>query len=116
MKKENVYRFSLQFAADTEPRIRAGEFLERLGNKKSAVVVEALNDYLQKHPELQTETVQIQIAVQADLRRQRLETLIRDIVAEQLSRSVAAGTSEPDTSIAFEADISQMLSNLELFT
>lgn len=116
MKKENVYRFSLQFAADTEPRIRAGEFLERLGNKKSAVVVEALNDYLQKHPELQTETVQIQIAVQADLRRQRLESLIRDIVAEQLARSSTTDPSATGTSPALDADISQMLSNLELFT
>ena len=38
MKKGNVYRFSLQFSADTEPGICAGELLERLGNKKSALV------------------------------------------------------------------------------
>ena len=46
MKKGNVYRFSLQFSADTEPGICAGELLERLGNKKSALVVKALNEFI----------------------------------------------------------------------
>ncbi len=115
MKKENIYRFSLQFSADTEPRIRAGEFLERLGNKKSAVVAEALNDYLQKHPELQTEAVQIQIAVQTDVRRQQLESMIRNIVTEQLARVTPTGPSDSDTAPSLAADISQMLSNIELF-
>ncbi len=45
MKKDGKYRFSLQFSADSEEQVRAGELLERLGNRKSAVVVAALNDY-----------------------------------------------------------------------
>ena len=53
MKKDGKYRFSLQFGSDSEKQVRAGEFLERLGKKKSIVVVEALNDYLLAHPELQ---------------------------------------------------------------
>ena len=44
MKKDGKYRFTLQFSSDTEEQIRAGELLERLGNKKSAIIVEALND------------------------------------------------------------------------
>ena len=50
MKKDGKYRFSLQFSADSEEQVRAGELLERLGNRKSAVVVAALNDYLDSNP------------------------------------------------------------------
>ena len=53
MKKDGKYRFSLQFSADSEEQVRAGELLERLGNRKSAVVVAALNDYLDSNPNLQ---------------------------------------------------------------
>ena len=52
MKKDGKYRFSLQFGADSEEQVKAGELLERLGNKKSAVVVAALNDYLNSNPDL----------------------------------------------------------------
>lgn len=52
MKRDGRYRFSLQFGAETESQVRAGELLEKLGNKKSAVVVAALDAYLETHPEL----------------------------------------------------------------
>ena len=39
MKKDGRYRFTLQFAMDSEENVRAGELLERLGNKKSRVVM-----------------------------------------------------------------------------
>lgn len=38
MKKDGRYRFTLQFGSDSEEQIRVGEFLESLGNKKSAVM------------------------------------------------------------------------------
>ena len=53
MKKNGIYRFSLQFGAGTEEQIRAGELLERLGNKKSQIIVAALNEYMKTHPELE---------------------------------------------------------------
>lgn len=55
MRTGSGYRFSLQFGADTESKIRIGELLEKLGNKKSALIVPALIEYLEKHPELETE-------------------------------------------------------------
>ena len=51
MKKDGRYRFTLQFAMDSEENVRAGELLERLGNKKSRVVVAALNALADDHPE-----------------------------------------------------------------
>ena len=61
MKKDGKYRFSLQFSADSEEQVRAGELLERLGNRKSAVVVAALNDYLDSNPNLQDAHCKIEV-------------------------------------------------------
>lgn len=52
MKRDGKYRFSLQFGSETNEQVQAGELLERLGNRKSAVVVAALNAFLAVHPEL----------------------------------------------------------------
>ena len=42
MKRDGVYRFNLQFPADTQEHIRVGEVLERLGKRKSSLVVGGL--------------------------------------------------------------------------
>ena len=118
MKKDETYRFNLQFGADTAERIRAGELLEKLGNKKSAVIVPALNEYLDRHPELQTTALRIQIDDANALRKEKLEDMIRRIVQEQIGytavsdRNQPAQESPPDS---LEADITQMLDNLKLF-
>ena len=52
VRNNGKYRFSLQFPAETEEQIQADELLERLGNRKSAVVVAALGEYLAAHPAL----------------------------------------------------------------
>lgn len=119
MKKDGKYRFSLQFGADTEVNIRSGELLERLGNKKSAVVVAALSDYMAAHPELSTNTLKIRIDEELAIRREKLEGLIRDIVREQLSRINPAPCDvevSNDLPEPLEDDIAQMISNLELFS
>ena len=46
MKRDGKYRFSLQFGSETREQMQAGELLERLGNRKSAVVIAALNAYM----------------------------------------------------------------------
>lgn len=52
MKKDGIYRFSLQFGAGSEEQIRAGKLLEWLENKKSQIIVAALNEYMLAYPEL----------------------------------------------------------------
>lgn len=61
VKKDGKYRFSLQFGSETDEEYRAGEFLEHLGNKKSAVIIAALNEYLLSHPELQSPYCKIEV-------------------------------------------------------
>ena len=51
MKKNGKYRFSLQFPNESEVQKTVGDFLERMGNRKSSFIVLALWEYLQNHPE-----------------------------------------------------------------
>ena len=115
MKRDGVYRFNLQFPADTQEHIRVGEVLERLGKRKSSLVV-ALGEYLDRHPQWETPEVRIKIEQQSALSREKLEELVRRLVEEKLA-SLPVSSQEADPAVEEEpdSDISQMLENLELF-
>ena len=120
MKKDGKYRFSLQFSADSEERIRAGELLEKLGNGKSTVVVGALNEYIDSHPELLAKDCKIEVRLTPGYNRDGIEELIRTIVDEKLGSFQPA---EPGGKLLaeekaqiLEEDIAQMLDNLDLFS
>ena len=117
MKRDGKYRYSLQFGAEEEAGIRAGELLEKLGNKKSAVIVAALNDYMDRHPELCTAGLKIYIEKESALRREKLEGIILHIVKEQLAQISVhdIGVDQPKKGDVLKEDIAQMLNNLELF-
>ena len=133
MKKDGLYRYSLQFPDDSEKRIRAGELLEKLGNKKSAVIVAALNEYLDNHPEFETQGLRIRIEQENGISRDKLERLIRTLIQGQLQH-----TTEPPLNVqaveesdlipssegerskeempeSLKEDIAQMLANLDMF-
>lgn len=116
MKRDGVYRFNLQFPADTQEHIRVGEVLERLGKRKSHLVVAALGEYLDRHPQWETPEVRIKIEQQSALTREKLEELVRRLVEEKLA-SLPVSSQEADLAVEEEldSDISQMLENLELF-
>lgn len=135
MKKDGLYRYSLQFPDDSEKRIRAGELLEKLGNKKSAVIVAALNEYLDNHPEFGTETQGLRIRIEQEngISRDKLERLIRTLIQEQLQHSTEpplnvqvveksglipsseGEQSKEEMPEALKEDIAQMLANLDMF-
>ena len=71
MKRDGVYRFNLQFPADTQEHIRVGEVLERLGKRKSHLVVAALGEYLDRHPQWETPEVRVKIEQQSALTREK---------------------------------------------
>lgn len=117
MKKDGIYRFNLQFSADTAERIRAGELLEKLGNKKSSVIVPALNEYLERHPELQTEAIRIQIEEANALRKEKLEDMIRQIVQEQIGNVAIPNEAhlQDIPADSLEEDVARMIDNLDIF-
>lgn len=119
MKKDGKYRFSLQFAADTEEQVKAGELLERLGNKKSSVIVMALNEYLSAHPELQNADCKIEVKIASGYNQDRIEQMIRTMVEEKLAAFQASRGAEGASAEAIpdvlDDDVAQMLDNLDLF-
>ena len=135
MKKDGLYRYSLQFPDDSEKRIRAGELLEKLGNKKSAVIVAALNEYLDNHPEFGTETQGLRIRIEQEngISRDKMERLIRTLIQEQLQHttepplnvqaveesslipSLEGERSKEEMPESLKEDIAQMLANLDMF-
>ena len=113
MKRDGKYRFTLQFPADTERRILAGELLEQLGNRKGAVVVSALCEYADRHPELLTRPVRAKIQTEYAASRAALEELVRKLVNEQLAKGGAVA--EQNNAYTLDDDIARMLGNLDVF-
>jgi len=129
MKKDGKYRFSLQFPETTEENRIAGELLERMGNRKSALIVDALGEYLQHHPELQEENCKIEISMTPVETPGNLESLVRQLVEERIALCQQEGSTgshplenlerekirQEELSDSLEEDISRMLDNLDFF-
>ena len=120
MKKNGKYRFTLQFGMDSDEEVRAGELLERLGNRKSVVIVAALCEYMEAHPGMVAGGNKIKVSV-SGIRGDKLEEMIRRIVEERLGAitvSPAMPVVETDTESPEWTDDSEilgMLDDLDLF-
>ena len=119
MKDGSSYRYNIQFPGKTELEIRAGEFLETLGRKKSSVIITALNEYLDHHPELSDGShPHINIS---SLSIPELERKIQSMIEERLARIDLSAVPSPPTrfkgsSETVSKDIMEMISDLDLFT
>ena len=118
MKRDGKCRFSLQFGSEAREQVQAGELLERLGNRKSAVVIAALNAYIAAHPEL-AEPAPVSVKIDGGIRREALEQMIRSIIDERIANGqlLAGGVETPSIQMQedLNVDIAAMISNLELF-
>lgn len=112
MRRNGKYRFTLQFPAETEEQIQAGELLEKLGNKKSAVIIAALDEYLSAHPALQNPKCQVKVNATYSVQPDAIEKLVREMVEKQLGKAQPteeAGIPKGNT------EVSEMLDNLDMF-
>ena len=114
MRKNGKYRFSLQFPAETEEQIQAGELLERLGNRKSAVVVAALWEYLLANPALLSPEGRVEIKAVQNVSSEQLKEMVRKMLDERLMDANYKGnlgkvTAEGDN------NITEMLNNMDIF-
>ena len=121
MKSGDIYRFTLAWPMDTEERILAGEFLGKLGNKKSRFIVHLIYEYLTAHPEAVNPKETIQLVVNAPSVGDMLTEKIRSIIQTELAGKTALQQSgEPDSEkIDSDADadggIEDMLDNLDMW-
>ena len=117
MKKDGKYRYTLGFGDSSEKNHMVGEFLEKIGNQKSAIIVEAVAQYLESHPEINMDCRRIQVKIKPDISWAELEEKIRSIIDEKISVAQASGGLENTGSqpIIADADIDEMLHNLDLF-
>lgn len=119
MKDGNSYRYNIQFPGKTDLEIRAGEFLETLGRKKSAVIIIALNEYLDHHPELSDGSHPMVNICSLSL--QELEIKIQAMIEDQLAGIDVPAFSASPSGLAVSAeavskDIMEMIGDLDLFT
>ena len=117
MKKDGKYRFSLQFSDKTEENRMVGELLERMGNRKSTLIVDAVREYLVHHPELQEGDCKIEICMTPVGMEERIARYQqKESTACQSGENLQAGESQQmELSDSMEKDISQMLDNLDFF-
>jgi len=118
MIKDGKYRYTLQFGMESVEEQRAGELLENMGNKKSPVIVAALNEYLDRHPELLTGKTVIQYRL-STVPPEQLKETIRQLIEERLGTGIPVqsqpGTTPEDTK-QVSSDILDMLSDLDCFS
>ena len=118
----DLYRFNLSFRGTSDEAIRAGTLLSALGHKKSIVVVAALCEYMDRHPEIITDH-KIDVSVTPSFDREEIEQLITYIVAQKLKnasfvQSVPDSDNDDDSSDvagSVSEDVTAMLDNLGVF-
>ena len=118
MIKDGKYRYTLQFGMQTEEEQRAGELLENMGNKKSPVIVAALNEYLDRHPELLSGKTVIQYRL-STLPPEQLKETIRQLIEERLGSGFPIPAATADAAVPAQqvsSDIMDMLSDLDCFS
>ena len=77
MRRDDRFRFSLQWSADTEEKAKVGALLERLGNKKSDFIVLAVVEYLQRHPEMEMSGAKIKIITSEKQSRKKMQKVVK---------------------------------------
>ena len=123
MRRDDRFRFSLQWSADTEEKAKVGTILEQLGNKKSDFIVMAVMEYLQRHPKDAAPGAKIKITYQPrQTAEQLLETvrgMVKASVDELLKGKMLVPARSEQTPEApagpSEQDIDAMVASLKFF-
>lgn len=124
MRRDDKYRFSLGWGRDTAEKIAVGDFLEKLKNRKSDLIVQAVWEYIGNHPEVTAENAKIVITVRSTPTDEQtfakiqsmidaaLESL-KDNMKYQIEQENRSGQEEPTG--PNQQDLDDMLDNLTIF-
>ena len=124
MRRDDKYRFSLSWGRDTAEKIAVGDLLEKLKNRKSDLIVQAVWEYIGNHPEVMAENAKIVITVQStptdeqtlakiqqmiDASVERLKDSMKFQIQQEKQVEQAAPT------VLNQKDLDDMLDNLTIF-
>lgn len=122
LRRDDRFRFSLQWSADTGEKARVGALLEQLGNKKSDFIVIAVMEYLQQHPEAAIPGAKIKITYQPLQPKEQMLEMVKNMVKAAVEELLAGKTlvpieEQPQETQAgpSDQDIDAMLAGLKLF-
>ena len=124
MRRDDKYRFSLSWGRDTAEKIAVGDLLEKLKNRKSDLIVQAVWEYIGNHPEVMAENAKIVITVQStptdeqtlakiqqmiDASVERLKDSMKFQIQQEMQVEQVAPT------VLNQQDLDDMLDNLTIF-
>jgi len=124
LRRDDKYRFSLGWGSDTAEKVAVGNLLEKLKNRKSDLIVQAVWEYIGNHPEVMAENARIVITVQSTPTDEqtvaKIQSMIdaaveklKDSMKSQIEQEKQSGQVEPIG--PNQQDLDEMLDNLTIF-
>lgn len=124
MRRDDKYRFSLSWGRDTAEKIAVGDLLEKLKNRKSDLIVQAVWEYIGNHPEVMAENAKIVITVQSTPTDEQTLAKIQQMIdasVERLKDSMKFQIQQEKQvervapTVLNQKDLDDMLDNLTIF-
>lgn len=122
MRRGDGYRFSLGWSNNSVEKRTVGDLLEALNNRKSDLVVQAVWEYIQSHPELAQPDAKVIISVQSTQTDEQMLAQIKHMIEDTVQRrlegiKLAEPNEQPQEkpSGPSDADLDEMLANLDIF-
>ena len=121
VKSGDPYKFTLSWQKDTEEQILAGEFLTKLGNKKSKFIIQLICDYISAHPEIIDTKETLKFIIKStslgEMMTETIKSMIQTELADKMVSEQAfensAMINKPDSDINTSLD--DMFGNLEIW-
>ena len=99
MKSGDAYKFTLSWKMDTEEQILAGEFLKKLGHKKSKFIVQLICDYLTAHPEAINPKETLKFIINSTPIGETMTEVIKSMIQSELAGKMVLQQS-PDNTVS----------------
>ena len=124
MRRDDKYRFSLSWGRDTAEKIAVGDLLEKLKNRKSDLIVQAVWEYIGNHPEVMAENAKLVITVQSTPTDEQTLAKIQQMIdasVERLKDSMKFQIQQEKQveqvapTVLNQKDLDDMLDNLTIF-
>ena len=120
MKPSEHYKFTLSWQKNIEEQILAGEFLSRLGNKKSKFIVQLICDYIAAHPEAVNPKETLKFIINSTALGETMTEVIKSMIQTELADKILlqqqpnnTGSEQPEADA--DIGIDDMFGNLEMW-